>query len=170
MIMATSLLLGACNPATDVNVKETGDKNLIGKSDIRIKDGRMTPEALWAMGRIGGMNVSPGREKKRGVYGWRIIAYRKIKSNREVFVMNADGSDNKQITKTGFAENEAVWIKGGTKIAFLCNESGSSQLWEMNPDGTDRKRLSDYDKDIEGFAFSPDEEKGLVYLASENRE
>ena len=23
MIMATSLLLGACNPATDVNVKET---------------------------------------------------------------------------------------------------------------------------------------------------
>ena len=30
MIMATSLLLGACNPATDVNVKETGDKNLIG--------------------------------------------------------------------------------------------------------------------------------------------
>ena len=60
MIMATSLLLGACNPATDVNVKETGDKNLIGKSDIRIKDGRMTPEALWAMGRIGGNNGTPG--------------------------------------------------------------------------------------------------------------
>ena len=159
MIMATSLLLGACNPATDVNVKETGDKNLIGKSDIRIKDGRMTPEALWAMGRIGGMNVSP--DGKRVVYTVAYYSVPENKSNREVFVMNADGSDNKQITKTGFAENEAVWIKGGTKIAFLCNESGSSQLWEMNPDGTDRKRLSDYDKDIEGFAFSPDEKKGL---------
>ena len=159
MIMATSLLLGACNPATDVNVKETGDKNLIGKSDIRIKDGRMTPEALWAMGRIGGMNVSP--EGKRVVYTVAYYSVPENKSNREVFVMNADGSDNKQITKTGFAENEAVWIKGGTKIAFLCNESGSSQLWEMNPDGTDRKRLSDYDKDIEGFAFSPDEKKVL---------
>ncbi len=159
MIMATSLLLGACNPATDVNVKETGDKNLIGKSDIRIKDGRMTPEALWAMGRIGGMNVSP--DGKRVVYTVSYYSVPENKSNREVFVMNADGSDNKQITKTGFAENEAVWIKGGTKIAFLCNESGSSQLWEMNPDGTDRKRLSDYDKDIEGFAFSPDEKKVL---------
>ena len=159
MIMATSLLLGACNPATDVNVKETGDKNLIGKSDIRIKDGRMTPEALWAMGRIGGMNVSP--DGKRVVYTVAYYSVPEYKSNREVFVMNADGSDNKQITKTGFAENEAVWIKGGTKIAFLCNESGSSQLWEMNPDGTDRKRLSDYDKDIEGFAFSPDEKKVL---------
>ena len=159
MIMATSLLLGACNPATDVNVKETGDKNLIGKSDIRIKDGRMTPEALWAMGRIGGMNVSP--DGKRVVYTVAYYSVPENKSNREVFVMNADGWDNKQITKTGFAENEAVWIKGGTKIAFLCNESGSSQLWEMNPDGTDRKRLSDYDKDIEGFAFSPDEKKVL---------
>ena len=159
MIMATSLLLGACNPATDVNVKETGDKNLIGKSDIRIKDGRMTPEALWAMGRIGGMNVSP--DGKRVVYTVAYYSVPENKSNREVFVMNADGSDNKQITKTGFAENEAVWIKGGTKIAFLCNESGSSQLWEMNPDGTDRKRLSDYDKDIEAFAFSPDEKKVL---------
>ena len=159
MIMATSLLLGACNPATDVNVKETSDKNLIGKSDIRIKDGRMTPEALWAMGRIGGMNVSP--DGKRVVYTVAYYSVPENKSNREVFVMNADGSDNKQITKTGFAENEAVWIKGGTKIAFLCNESGSSQLWEMNPDGTDRKRLSDYDKDIEGFAFSPDEKKVL---------
>ena len=159
MIMATSLLLGACNPATDVNVKETGDKNLIGKSDIRIKDGRMTPEALWAMGRIGGMNVSP--DGKRVVYTVAYYSVPENKSNREVFVMNADGSDNKQITKTGFAENEAVWIKGGTKIAFLCNESGSSQLWEMNPDGTDRKRRSDYDKDIEGFAFSPDEKKVL---------
>ena len=159
MIMATSLLLGACNPATDVNVKETGDKNLIGKTDIRIKDGRMTPEALWAMGRIGGMNVSP--DGKRVVYTVAYYSVPENKSNREVFVMNADGSDNKQITKTGFAENEAVWIKGGTKIAFLCNESGSSQLWEMNPDGTDRKRLSDYDKDIEGFAFSPDEKKVL---------
>ena len=159
MIMATSLLLGACNPATDVNVKETGDKNLIGKSDIRIKDGRMTPEALWAMGRIGGMNVSP--DGKKVVYTVAYYSVPENKSNREVFVMNADGSDNKQITKTGFAENEAVWIKGGTQIAFLCNESGSSQLWEMNPDGTDRKRLSDYDKDIEGFAFSPDEKKVL---------
>lgn len=159
MIMATSLLLGACNPATDVNVKETGDKNLIGKSDIRIKDGRMTPEALWAMGRIGGMNVSP--DGKRVVYTVAYYSVPENKSNREVFVMNADGSDNKQITKTRFAENEAVWIKGGSKIAFLCNESGSSQLWEMNPDGTDRKRLSDYDKDIEGFAFSPDEKKVL---------
>ena len=156
MVMATSVLLGACNQEAK---KAEDTKAVIGRSDIKIADGRMTPEALWAMGRIGGMNVSPDGQKV--VY---TVAYYSVPlntSNREVFVMNADGSDNKQITHTPFSENEATWIKGGTKIAFLSGESGSSQLWEMNPDGTDRKQLSNYDGDIEGFAFSPDEKKVL---------
>ena len=118
------------------NRKET--ENVIGRSDIKVKDGRMTPEVLWAMGRIWGMKcISDGQKV---VY---TVAYGvpENRSNREVFVMNADGTDNKQITKTSYSENEAVWIKGGKKIAFLCNESGSSQLWEMNPDGSDRRQL-----------------------------
>ena len=63
MIMATSLLLGACNPATDVNVKETGDKNLIGKSDIRIKDGRFVGHGTYRR-----YERISGREKS-SVYG-----------------------------------------------------------------------------------------------------
>ena len=120
----------------------------------------MTPEALWAMGRIGGLHVSP--DGKKVVYTVAYYSVPENKSNREVFVMNADGTDNKQITNTPYSENEAVWIKGGTKIAFLCGASGSSQLWEMNPDGTGRKQLSNYEGDVEGFAFSPDEKKVLL--------
>ena len=156
MVMATSVLNSGCNQQTE---KAEDTKPVIGPSEIKIADGRMTPEALWAMGRIGGMNVSPDGQKV--VY---TVAYYSVplnSSNREVFVMNADGSDNKQITHTPFSENEATWIKGGTKIAFLSGESGSSQLWEMNPDGTGRRQLSDYDGNIEGFAFSPDEKKVL---------
>ncbi|WP_199830419.1 alpha/beta hydrolase family protein [Parabacteroides bouchesdurhonensis] len=161
MLMTTSVLLGACSLKTDVNVnvKVTGDGDIIGRSDIKVPAGLMTPESLWAMGRIGGFNVSP--DNKKVVYTVAYYSVPENKSNREVFVMNADGTDNKQITKTEYSENEAVWIKGGTKIAFLCSESGSNQLWEMNPDGTDRKQLSHYDGNIEGFAFSPDEKKVL---------
>ena len=157
MIMATSVLLGACS--TKDAMVETDSKDLIGRSDIKIADKRMTPEALWAMGRIGGFNVSPDGNKI--VYTVAYYSVPQDKSNREVFVMNADGSDNQQITHTPFSENEAVWIKGGTKIAFLSSESGSSQLWEMNPDGTGRKQLSAFNGNIEGFAFSPDEKKVL---------
>lgn len=160
MMMATSLVLGACTTQGGHDGAKAGhDEPLIGRSEIKIADGRMTPEALWAMGRIGGFNVSP--DGKKIVYTVAYYSVPQNKSNREVFVMNADGSDNRQITFTPYGENGAVWIKGGSKIAFLSNESGSSQLWEMNPDGSDRRQLSRFDGDIEGFAFSPDEKKVL---------
>ena len=34
----------------------------------------------------------------------------------------------------------------------------------MNPDGTARKQLTQYDGDIEGFSFSPDGKK-LLFIA-----
>lgn len=159
MIMASSLFLSACGMDTKVGDNAADSKDIIGKSDIKLSEGRLTPEALWAMGRIGGMSVSP--DGKRVVYSVAYYSVPQNKSNREVFVMNADGSDNKQITHTPFSENGAVWIKDGSKIAFLSSESGKSQIWEMNPDGTGRKQLSNLDMDIEGFAFSPDESKVL---------
>ena len=135
------------------------DKPFIGKQEITIKDGRLTPEALWAMGRIGSTNVSP--DGKRIVY---TVSYYSVKENAShtvIYVMNADGTGNTMLTTSATSENSPTWIKNGTKIAFLTSESGSSQLWEMNPDGSGRKQLSAHPSDIEGFQFSPDENKVL---------
>ena len=158
-MMATSLLVASCNAGTGKDAEASAAGPVIGKSDIKIENGRMTPEALWAFGRIGGMSVSP--DGKKVVYTVSYYSVAENKGNSEVYVMNADGSENRRITETPFSESNVAWIKGGSKIAFLCAEGGSSQLWEMNPDGTGRKRLSNYEKDIEGFAFSPDETKVL---------
>ena len=136
---------------------------IIGKSDIKIEGGRMTPEALWAMGRIGEFKVSP--DGKKVVYTVAYYSVKQNKSNREVFVMNADGTNNKQITYTATNENNARWIDGGKRIAFLSGESGISQIWSMNPDGSDRKRITNYTNDIEGFEFSPNE-KHLLFISS----
>ena len=159
--MATSVLLSACSQSEvkESNVETPAPTPIIGRSDMKIPEGRMTPEALWAMGRIAGINVSPDGNKI--VYSVGYYSVPENKSNREIFVMNADGSDNRQITQTPFSENEAKWIKNGAKIAFLSSENGTSQLWEMNPDGTERRQLSNYDGNIEGFSFSPDEKKVL---------
>lgn len=158
VIMSTALLLGSC--ATN----DTGKTNqvLIEKSNIKIDGRKMTPEALWSFGRIGGVSVSP--DEKQIAYTVAYYSIPENKSNREVFVMNADGTGNKQITKTPFSENEVTWIKNGSKLAFLSSESGSSQIWEMNADGTGRVQLTNYDSDIEGFAFSPDGKK-LLFIS-----
>lgn len=152
------MMLASCGGTKDAGQNGT----LIERSDIKIEGKRMTPEALWAMGRIGSVAVSP--DEKQIAYSVAYYSVPENKSNNELFVMNADGSSNRQITRDSWQESQPVWIKDGKKIAFLCNESGSSQVWEMNPDGTERKQLTRYEGDIEGFAFSPNGKK-LLFIA-----
>ena len=158
--MSAVMTLASCGSSSEAT--KEGDADLIGRSDIRIENRRMTPEALWAMGRIG--SVTPSPDAKQVAYTVSYYSVPQNKSNTELFVMNADGSANTQLTRTTWHEGQPTWIKGGTKLAYLSSESGSSQVWEMNPDGTERRQLTDYEGDIEGFSFSPDE-KRLLFIA-----
>ena len=160
ILAATSACDGGKKNSTDT--PGTEDSLLIRRSDIRIENKRLTPEALWAMGRIGGVAVSPDASKV--AYTVSYYSVPQNKSNTEIFLMNADGSGNTQLTQDAWQENQPVWIKEGKKLAYLSNESGSSQVWEMDPDGTDRRQLTDYEGGIEGFAFSPDGKK-LLFIA-----
>ena len=157
LIMSAVLTLAACNGGTQP-AGETNEEIIGRTTELNISNKRMTPEALWAMGRLGGMAVS--QDGTKVAYTVSYYSVPQNKSNSEVFVMNADGSDNQQITHTPKGESNVVWTKDG-KLRFLSSESGSSQIWEMDADGSNRKQLTNYDGDIEGFAFSPDESKVL---------
>ena len=161
LLMSAAMTLPSCGGTKDAGQQQDA-ATLIQRSDIKIEGKRMTPEALWAMGRIGSVAVSP--DEKQIAYTVSYYSVPQNKSNSEVFVMNADGSDNTQITHDAWQEGQPTWFKDGKKLAFLCNESGSSQVWEMNPDGSGRKQLTQYEGDIEGFSFSPDGKK-LLFIA-----
>ena len=159
IIMAAMLMAGAAvTSCSDGNDKATAP--IIGKKQMTIENRRLTPEALWAMGRVGAVSVSP--DAKSVVYGVSYYSVEQNKSHHTLHIMNADGSNQQLLTTTAANETSAAWIKGGTKIAFLSNESGSNQVWEMNPDGSGRKQLSNEESDIEGFLFSPDETKVIL--------
>ena len=153
MTAATLMLAssGCVSPERSAENKTT----IIGKQEIDIKDGRLTPEVLWAMGRIGSSTVSP--DGKKIAYTVSYYSVKENKSHIVIYVMNADGSDSKLLTTTSANEYEPAWIKNGEKLAFLSN----GQIWEMSPDGTERKQLSDYEGGIDGFSFSPDGSKVL---------
>ena len=129
---------------------------MIQKNNIRIDGDRMTPEALWAMGRIGSYAASP--DGKQIVY---TVAYYSVKQNKGhhmLFIMDANGLNKNKLTTSAKNETDPAWIDGGKRIAFLTD----GQLWSMNPDGTDRRQLTHDTTEIEGYKFSPDGSKVIL--------
>lgn len=144
-ILATALSI-CCS---SVNAQENA--SFIGKSNITLQSDLMTPEALWAMGRIGTAQASP--DGKHIIYQVGYYSVKQNKGHQVIYIMDSDGKNNKMLTTSAKSETDAVWIKGGQKIAFLCD----GQIWEMNPDGSGRKQLTNDKTGIDGFKFSPDE-------------
>lgn len=144
-ILATALSI-CCS---SVNAQENA--SFIGKSNITLQSDLMTPEALWAMGRIGTAQASP--DGKHIIYQVGYYSVKQNKGHQVIYIMDSDGKNNKMLTTSAKSETDAVWIKGGQKIAFLCD----GQIWEMNPDGSGRKQLTNDKTGIDGFKFSLDE-------------
>lgn len=99
-----------------------------------------------------------------------LLGKRMIRPNRmELFVMNADGSDQTQITTLGGANFGPSWTPDGTRIIFSSNHrnprSRNFDLFLVNVDGTGLERLTTHE-DFDGFPmFSPDG-KSLIWASN----
>lgn len=151
IVMSSALLIAAASCAPE------GEVNVIDKPDFKSETGVFSIEALQALGRVSDPQVSP--DKSKILYGISYESVEENRSNRDLYVMNIDGSDNHRITKTGKSEQNAVWIDGGNKIAFIYAEDGKPQVWTMNADGSERKMVSNIENGVNGFLLSPDEKK-----------
>lgn len=153
---ATILLFSACKQRSE------SDKNVIDKPNVEIKDGKLSPEALWSFGRIGDVSVSP--DGKKVLYTLTYYSISENKGNAEVYTMNTDGSEVKRLTTTASSEWNVIWNPKGDKIGFIYADESGVNIYEMNPDGSNRKAISDFKEgDLEGFSYSPDGKK-IVYV------
>ena len=133
-----ALLLTACEQQ-----KDNSQVNIC-KQTIQLENDQMTPEALWAMSRIGGYQASP--DGQHIVFQLGYFSVEENKSHQVLWMMNADGSEQKQLTID--ADNVA-FIKGG-------------EIWKMNLEGNRRIQMSDTNGKVEGFQFSPDRSKVIL--------
>lgn len=137
------------------NVKAQGNVN-IKKSDITLKSNLMTPEALWAMGRIATAQASP--DGKQIVYQVGYYSIKENKGHQVICLIDANGKNNRQLTTGAQNETDPAWIEDGKRIAYL----SGGEIWAMNPDGSGRTQLTKSEGKIEGFAFSPDGKKVIL--------
>ena len=136
------------------------ENSFIGKSDIKLSSDLLTPEALWAMGRIGTYQQAP--DGKSAIYDVTYYSVPQNKSHTVLYTVNPKDKSTRLLTTTEKNESSPVYINKGKQILFLSNQSGSFQLWVMNADGTNRKQVSHLEDDIEGFLLSPDESKIIL--------
>ena len=115
----------------------------------------MTPEAMWAMGRIGATEASPNGDKV--VYQVGYYSVKQNKSHQVLCIMDANGANNKQLTTSSKSETDPTWLDAET-IAFI----SGGEIWTMKADGSERKQLSKTDGKVEGFKFSPDRNKVII--------
>lgn len=129
--------------------------SMIGRNNIKLESDRMTPEALWAMGRIGSTAISPNG--KTIAY---TVSYYSVKENRSctrIYLMNTDGSNQRIISRdvnANISESEPYFIQQGEVLVFL----SQGDLWSVKLADNHFTKISQYG-DIEGYRFSPDEKK-----------
>ena len=132
------------------------EPEIIGRQDPKIEDGRMTPEVLWAMGRIGSYSVSP--DGKQVAYQVSYYSVEENRSNTVIYVGPVDNSQDEpaQPTMLGLG-SDPTWLDNET-LAF----AHKGEVWTMNAEGKARKQLTQTDGEVEGFLFSPDQKKVIV--------
>lgn len=83
----------------------------------------------------------------------------------DLYVMDADGSNVRQLTHTPAAEGYPSWSPDGRSIAFEADDAtGNFDIYVMNADGSNTRRLTrDPRRDV-GPAWSPDSQK-IVFMS-----
>ena len=159
-IMALAVCFTA---AMGCRVEKEDTAGYIGPSDIKIEDGKMTPEALLAFGRLSDPQISPDGE--RILYGVSYNSLEENRSCRNIFVINVDGSGKKQLTFSGKSISNARWIEGGKGIAYIMGgRIYTAKVTGLKGDNASARlgkavKVSEVARGISEFKLSPDESK-----------
>ncbi len=173
----------------EATVSPKGDKIVFtstrnGDLDLYIMDidGKNVKQLTNTLGYDGGAFFSPDGTKlvfraSRPI-GKDTVEYKELlaqglvaPTNMEIYTMNIDGSDMKQITHLGKANWAPFYHPSGKKIIFSSNHHSEKgydfQLWMINDDGTGLTQITD-ESIFNAFAmFSPDG-KRLVFSSNRN--
>jgi Tol biopolymer transport system component len=90
--------------------------------------------------------------------------------NLELWVMNADGSGKRQLTRNGAANFAPYWLPDGQRIIFASNVGNASDpsgfdLYLVREDGTGLERVTQY-SGFDAFPMFSSDGKRLVWASN----
>ncbi|WP_292728363.1 PGF-CTERM sorting domain-containing protein [Methanoculleus sp.] len=78
-----------------------------------------------------------------------------IRTEADIWIMDADGGNKKQLT-TGGDARLPLWQPQGDRIAYLADRSGNREIWIMQSDGTGKTQVTFSEGGVSGYSWSPD--------------
>ena len=88
--------------------------------------------------------------------GQQIIFRSNRDGNDEIYVMAADGSEQRNLTHHPASDADPAWSPDGTRIAFVSDRDGDGEIYVMDADGSNPTRLTDSPRKDTHPAWSPD--------------
>lgn len=165
IMAAIALAAAGCSTSSQTDDKPIGPTPFTDLPKSQYGDDYLTPEALWAMGRIGGADIHP--TTGHIIYSVTYYSVKENRSNSELFVLLAGATEPIQLTFDNKYQGTAHWMSEN-EISYISTESGSAQVWKMalTINGNNAKagkavQLTDYEGGIDDYAFSPDFKKLL---------
>lgn len=165
IMAAIALAAAGCSTSSQTDEKPIGPTPFAELPKSQYGDDYLTPEALWAMGRIGGADIHP--TTGHIIYSVTYYSVKENRSNSELFVLPTGATEPIQLTFDNKYQGTAHWMSE-TEISYISTELGSAQVWKMalTIDGNNAKagkavQLTDYEGGIDDYAFSPDFKKLL---------
>jgi Tol biopolymer transport system component len=76
--------------------------------------------------------------------------------NFEIYVINADGSGQENLTQHPARDSHPSWSRDGRKLAFVSRRDGNSEIYVMNADGSGLRNVTRAPSNDLGPAWSPD--------------
>jgi hypothetical protein len=82
-----------------------------------------------------------------------------FESNRDIYVMNSDGSEQTRLTNNPEYDITPCWSPDGEKIAFATYRDRNHDIYVMSADGSEQKNLTNNPANDSGPCWSPDGQK-----------
>lgn len=86
----------------------------------------------------------------------RIAFVSEREGNWDIYLMNADGSDVRNITKNAALDGHPSWSPDGSRLMFYSDRDGDRDIYVMNTDGSNVVQLTDDPGADHSPAWSPD--------------
>lgn len=138
----------------DIEEFQIGDDMYHGSKILYASSGILSSPKLYSMDADGGNKELLVSDMWRGIAIWspdrsQILYISNSDGDDEIYVMDANGSNKKQLTNNDCIDGGASWSPDGKHIIFSSDSSGNMNIYIMEVDGSGKTLLAyDYEYDL----------------------